>query len=88
MSRKIKVPCKILDKKTKSSWFFGDSYFVIMRLFTHDENPSSPLSTIKERVKEWEITQEQYYLYTVGTEGFVTLYVHSDGLGYPYDETD
>ena len=85
MSQKFKVPCKVLDKRKKDGWF-GQSFYVTFRVFTHDENPLSPITKTKTTVFEFQATMEQYYKYEIGTEGMISLYRHSDGLVYPHDE--
>lgn len=73
---KMKFKCKVMDKRTTDSWFFGKSFYITVKLT--DEN-----ITIKSRIREYKVPAEQYYDMNLGEELYIFLYRRDDGLFYP-----
>ncbi len=67
MKRQFK--CRVVDKEKKNGWLW-DSYNITLRLLETGT------------VISQNVPAEQYYDVTVGWEGFVTLYKHSNNLWY------
>lgn len=83
---KIKVPVKVLDKRRKDGWLFGSSFYVIVRMYGHDEDPTSPIGSADPSVQEFEVEMDAYYKLEVGVKYLQSFYEHSDGKFYPYTE--
>jgi hypothetical protein len=91
VAEKIKIPCKILNKRTHEgicSFLFGSgpTHYITVRLYTHEEDEKSPLKRLAIKTHEVSVDMDTFYSLTVGEKYLATLYVHSDGLLYFFDE--
>lgn len=65
--------CRVLDKEKKTG-FFWDTYKITFRFVETGSVFTS------------EVSQQQYYDMPIGSEGFITLYKHSNNLWYKVPE--